>query len=173
MDLKGAKLIDFTGKVAGAQQFERFTDEVTSAVRNHKGNKLAVIIDPGFGFEAEAPHLVSDHINLTGSNPLLGPNDACGERFPVVNDIYLVEAMPGKILPAIQRGVLGGLKHGVVPDTTETAKLKSLGAEFFSYNLAQTMIVAAHSGWKVIGIVVPSRLPLDGALMNEIKSLIN
>ncbi|MBS2003949.1 MAG: hypothetical protein JST44_20765 [Cyanobacteria bacterium SZAS LIN-5] len=173
MDLKGAKLIDFTGKVVGAQQFDRFTDEVTSAVRNHKGTRVAVVIDPGFGFTAEAPHLVSDHINLTGSNPLLGPNDACGERFPVVNDIYLVEEMPGKILPAIQRGVLGGLKQGVVPDAAETAKLKSLGAEFFSYNLAQTMIVAAHSGWKVIGIVVPSRLPLDGALMNEIKSLIN
>jgi hypothetical protein len=51
--------------------------------------------------------------------------------------------------------------------------LKGLGAQFFSYNLAQTMIVAAHSGWKVIGIVVPSRLPLDGALINEIKSLTN
>lgn len=173
MDLKGAKLIDFTGKVAGAQHYEQFTDEVTKAVRSHDGNKVAVVIDPGFGFDAEAPHLVSDHINLTGSNPLLGPNDACGERFPVVNDIYLTEEMPGRILPAIQRGVLGGLKNGVVPDADQMTKLKGLGAQFFSYNLAQTMIVAAHSGWKVIGIVVPSRLPLDGALINEIKSLTN
>jgi hypothetical protein len=81
--------------------------------------------------------------------------------------------MPGRILPAIQRGVLAGLKHGVVPDAAQMTKLKGLGAQFFSYNLAQTMIVAAHSGWKVIGIVVPSRLPLDGALINEIKSLTN
>lgn len=173
MDIKGAKLFDFTGKIVGAQHFDRFNDEVTKAVRNHGGNRVAVVIDPGFGFAAEAPHLVSDHINLTGSNPLLGPNDACGERFPVVNDIYVTEDMPGRILPAIQRGVLGGLKHGVVPEARELEKLKSLGAEFFSYNLAQTMIIAAHCGWKVIGIVVPSRLPLDGALMNEIKSLIN
>lgn len=173
MDLKGAKLIDFTGKVAGAQHFDHFSDEVTKAVRSHNGAKVAVVIDPGFGFEAEAPHLVSDHINLTGSNPLMGPNDPCGERFPVVNDIYLTEEMPGRILPAIQCGVLGGLKAGVVPNAAEAAKLKSLGAQFFSYNLAQTMIIAAHSGWKVIGIVVPSRLPLDGALMNEIKSLVN
>ncbi|CAN5364883.1 hypothetical protein BH10CYA1_BH10CYA1_19440 [soil metagenome] len=172
MELKGAKLIDFTGKVVGAQHFESFSDEVTKAVRSHSGNKVAVVIDPGFGFDAEAPHLVADHINLTGTNPLMGPNDACGERFPVVNDIYLTEDMPGKILPAIQRGILGGLKHGVAPSASEIAKLKTLGAEFFSYNLAQTMIVAAHSGWKVIGIVVPSRLPLDGALMNEIKSLV-
>jgi purine-nucleoside phosphorylase len=173
VELKGAKIIDFTGKVAGAQHFENFSDQVTKAIRNHAGAKVAVVIDSGFGFAAEAPHLVADHINLTGSNPLIGPNDACGERFPVVNNIYLTEPMPGKILPAIKRGVLGGLKHGCAPSAEEMSKLKTLGAEFFSYNLAQTMIVAAHSGWKVIGIVVPSRLPLDGALINEVKSLVN
>lgn len=173
MELKGAKFIDFTGKISGAQQFKQFSDEVTNAIRSHDGAKIAIVVDGGFGFDSEAPHLVSDHINFTGTNPLLGPNDECGERFPVVNEIYLTANMPGKILPAIQRGVLGGLKAGVVPTAAEAGKLKELGAEFFSYNLAQTMIIAAHSGWKVVGIVVPSRLPLDGALINEVKSLLN
>jgi purine-nucleoside phosphorylase len=173
VELKGAKIIDFTGKVAGAQHFDNFSDQVTKAIRSHEGTKIAVVIDAGFGFETEAPHLVSDHINLTGTNPLLGPNDTCGERFPVVNDIYVTHFVPGKILPAIQQGVLGGLKQGFAPSADEIKRLKTLGAEFFSYNLAQTMIVAAHSGWKVLGIVLPSRLPVDGALMNEVKSLVN
>lgn len=172
MELKGAKIIDFTGKVASAR-FDNFSDQVTQAIRSHGGTKVAVVIDSGFGFAAEAPHLVSDHINLTGTNPLLGPNDSCGERFPVVNNIYVTHFVPGKILPAIQHGVLGGLKEGFKPSPEQLEKLKSLGVDFFSYNLAQTMIVAAHSGWKVMGIVVPSRLPVDGALINEVKSLVN
>lgn len=172
VSLKGAKLIDFTGKAHAAQKYPQFSEDVIKAIREGGSNKVVVVIDTGFGFQQNAPHLVSDHLNFTGGNPLLGPNDPCGERFPVINDIYLTE-LPGKIISNLPKGILGGLPAGVMPSADETKKLRSLGAEFFSYNLAQTMIVAAHSGWKVVGIVLPNNVPFDSGLAAELQALLN
>ncbi len=159
MSFKGAKLVDFTGTVSGFDHHSNFGDPVVKSLRNGSHNKTVVVIDSGRNLTE--PHVVKDHVNLTGANPLCGPNVDCGERFPVVNGIYISD-FTDEVLAKLPQGVVGGLKPGVVPTKEETAKLKELGIDFYCYNLVNTMLVAAHAGWKVVAIVLP-----EGAKLNE------
>lgn len=157
VSFKESRRIDFTGNVSGAEHFESFGEGVISLVRNN----VLVVIDRGFGFENPVPHIVTDHLNLTGSNPLVGPNHPAGERFPGVNDIYVTDQFPG-----LPRGVAAGLKPGVVPTEDELKLIKQLGADFCCYNLVPTMLVAAHLRWKVLGIVVPEGVVLEPSVLS-------
>lgn len=152
MSLKGARLIDFTGAVSGFEHYAQFGDSVVKLLRNGSENKVVVVIDRAL--HTTEPHLVADHVNLSGTNPLCGPNVECGERFPVVNGVYLTE-FGDDVLTRLPRGVAGGLKAGVSVSEEERAKLSALGIDFYCYNLVNTMLVAAHAGWKVVAIVVP------------------
>jgi len=79
--------------------------------------------------------LISDHINLTGENPLTGPNvDLWGLRFPDMSRAYdrkliaLAEKSPGRRNLSPQ-GVYAGLKGPSMETPAETRFLKSVGAE--------------------------------------------
>jgi hypothetical protein len=158
--LQGAKLIDFTGSVPGFAAHKTLNEALMNELRQGASNKVVVIIDHGEQMPASQPHLVEDHINFTGSNPLRGPNNQCGERFPVVNNIYLTKFGVAE-LDGLPRGVAAGLKAGVKPNAEELQTVRKLGADFCCYNLVPAMIVAAHAGWKVVGILLPPEGKLD------------
>jgi hypothetical protein len=158
--LQGAKLIDFTGSVKGFAAHDRCDEALINELRQGAANKVVVMIDRGENMPGNEVHLVSDHINLTGSNPLRGPNNPCGERFPVVNDIYITKIGAAE-LDSLPRGVAAGLKPGVQPGAEELEAVRKLGGHFCCYHLVPAMIVAAHAGWKVVGIAVPSGAKLD------------
>ena len=172
MNLRGAKIIDFTGTVNGADRYDRFSQKITDVLRQEAKNKTAVVFDRGFGFDQQVPHLVSDHLNFVGTNPLVGPNHPIGQRFPVVNEIYLTEFHDGA-LAKMPRGIVAGLKAGLTPNSDEEKFARAMGANFFSYNVVPTMIVAAHAGWKVLAIVIPQNSQLDKeavtALLNQVN----
>lgn len=160
--LKGARLVDYTRSTARSHQFPGFGDRVIAFVREPSDSRYLVVVDRGYMMRQEAPHVVQDHLNLTGTNPLVGPNDPCGERFPSVNDVYITD-----LCPDLPRGVAAGLKGGVFPTREEMEFLRSLGADFCCYNLVPTMIVAAHAGLKVLGLVVP-----EGAEVNPVLDVV-
>lgn len=157
--LKDARCIDFTREAEGFLQLKSFGDRVISFVREGKGSQVLVVVDRGYMMRNATPHVVRDHLNLTGTNPLVGPNDPCGERFPSVNGVYVTD-----LCPQLPRGVAAGLKPGVFPTREEMDFLSSLGADFCCYNLVPTMIVAAHAGFKVLGIVAPEGCDLSPVL---------
>src|SRR5215813_10312585 len=157
--LKDARCIDFTRDADGFLQFPAFGERVVSFVREGKGSQVLVVVDRGYMMRQETPHVVRDHLNLTGTNPLVGPNDPCGERFPSVNGVYVTD-----VLPDLPRGVAAGLKGGVFPTREEMDFLASMGADFCCYNLVPTMIVAAHAGFKVLGVVAPDGADLTALL---------
>lgn len=142
-------VIDFSGTVQGSKQFDKFSDEVVKLIRNSE-EKVFVIVDKGTGFKKAEPFIVSDHINLTGGNPLVGPNDPCGERFPAVQDVYMTEKANG-----ISVGIAAGLKPGYAPSEKDLELLRTFGCEVCCYNLVPAMIIAAHSHKRVVGLVVP------------------
>lgn len=82
---------------------------------------------------------ISDHINLSGSNPLKGPN------FISLTDIY-------KSKKGI---VVAGLKEGVHPNNKEKKILLKAGVKAYCYNLIPAVILAASRRLKVraIGVV--------------------
>jgi hypothetical protein len=154
LNLAKAKIFDFTGASGNGSSYKEFDESVAEALRQRNQNKLAVVLDYGWGFKNNAPHLVLDHLNLSGSNPLRGPNNPVGERFPVVNGIYVTDC-ESPALQDLKTGVAAGLRKGQKASADELEFLYTIGAGFYCYNLVPTMLVAAHAGWRVLAVVGP------------------
>lgn len=161
--LRTATRIDFTSSLPGFSHLEKFDQKAIDLIRKSE-SKLIAIVDSGYALPNSAPHVVTDHLNLTGANPLVGPNYAGGPRFPVINDIYVkvIDTLdPKKTLPInnplgnLPLGVAVGLKDGAVPTEEQLAAIRSLGGDFYCYNLVPAMLVAAHIGLKVFALVIP------------------
>ena len=172
MKLRHAKRIDFTGEIADFDHFDSFDQKVIDLIRGEKRSDVVIIIDRGFGFAGGhiRPHIIVDHINLTGDNPLVGPNNPIGQRFPVVNDIYISAAdtmdqeetwAMGHPMGKLRNGIAAGVKSGLKLSDEELATVHTLGAGLYCYNLVPAMIVAAHAGLKVLGLVVPEGSKLE------------
>lgn len=185
MKLRNAKRIDFTGTCPEFDFFEKFSDATIDLIRNKEKAEVVIVVDRAFGFAAShlkdneaEPHLISDHLNLTGDNPLVGPNNPIGERFPVVNNIYLSAAdtidqeetwTMGNPLSKLRSGIVAGVKYGAVPSPAELDLLYSMGAHFYNWNTVPTMIIAAHAGLKVLALALPE----GGVLPDQVLMAIN
>jgi purine-nucleoside phosphorylase len=105
--------------------------------------------------------LITDHINLTGENPLVGSNeDGWGPRFPDMTGAYdreliglAMDAAKASGIP-LRTGVYAGLKGPSLETPAETRFLKTIGAEAVGFSTVQEVIAAVHGGLKVLGISV-------------------
>jgi hypothetical protein len=177
--MKTATRIDFTSNdVPGFTALKKIDQDTIDLIRNGVGSKMVVIIDHGYAFPQAVPHLVTDHLNLTGDNPLVGANYQDGPRFPVINNIYLklIDTLdPRKTIPIsspltnLPLGVAVGIKDGVVPTEEQLTAMRNLGGDFYCYNLVPSMLVAAHIGLKVFGLVIPQGKPLDADICTYLK----
>ena len=103
--------------------------------------------------------LISDHINLSGGNPLIGPNlDSFGPRFPDCCDIYtasLRTAIKKKATEAgisLQEGVYGMYSGPNYETPAEIRMYRILGADVVGMSTVPEALIAAHCGIKVVGI---------------------
>jgi len=102
---------------------------------------------------------IVDHINLTGSNPLIGPNEErWGIRFPDMIEAYdkkLVElaetAGRDEGIP-LQKGVYAGLKGPSLETRAEVRFLRTIGADAVGFSTVQEVIAAVHAGINVLGL---------------------
>lgn len=103
--------------------------------------------------------LISDHINLTGTNPLLGPNDeALGPRFPDMTEAYspayrAIARQAGVELGLeVKEGVYAGLLGPSYETPAEIRFLRIIGADLVGMSTVPEVIAANHLGMKVLGI---------------------
>jgi len=117
-------------------------------------------------FKAGELVLISDHLNLTGANPLRGPNDArLGVRFPDMTDAYDHE-LRAAAQRAAEKANLGKLREGVYAQLTgpsyetpaEVRMVKQLGADLVGMSTALETIAAVHMGARVLAISCVSNL---------------
>lgn len=109
--------------------------------------------------------LLTDHINLMGDNPLIGPHDeALGPRFPDLSRAYdagllgRAERAARAAGVAVRHGVyaaVAGPHHGT---RAELAMIRGLGADLVGMSTAPETIVAVHSGLHVLGLCVVTAL---------------
>jgi purine-nucleoside phosphorylase len=102
---------------------------------------------------------LADHLNLTGRNPLMGPNDPdLGPRFPDMSEPYdrelRAKAVAGfrKVGAGIHEGIYVGLLGPSYETPAEIAMFRSLGADAVGMSTVLETIAARHMGLKVIGI---------------------
>lgn len=124
-----------------------------------------------YRFKAGDLMLILDHINLTGSNPLIGPNDPeVGERFPVMFDAYRPElnAIAHKVAQKegiyLQEGVYAGITGPAFFTKAELRFLTKIGADTIGMSTVPEVIAATHAGIKVLGIgtITDMALPDSG-----------
>jgi purine-nucleoside phosphorylase len=107
--------------------------------------------------EVGAPCLISDHINLTGANPLLGPNDdSVGPRFLDQSEVYDAElrVRAKEIDGDLAEGVYAGLLGPTYETPAEVRMLATVGADLVGMSTVLEAIQARYLGARVLGISV-------------------
>ena len=103
--------------------------------------------------------LISDHINLMGSNPLCGPNDeSLGPRFPDMSEAYSLEYREiakkagAELGLDLVEGVYAALPGPSYETPAEIRYLRTIGADLVGMSTALETIAANYLGMKVLGI---------------------
>jgi purine-nucleoside phosphorylase len=104
---------------------------------------------------------ITDHINLLGDNPLIGPNDEeMGVRFPDMSEPYTRELIELADRVALDNGIK--MHHGVYVAVTgpnletraEYRFLRQIGGDVVGMSTVPEVIAAIHMGMKTLGISV-------------------
>lgn len=103
--------------------------------------------------------LITDHINLIGTNPLIGKNnESLGPRFPDLSNVYdrdlreMVTTVAKQQQIPIQQGVYAWWSGPAYETPAEIRMIRIFGGDAVGMSTVPEAIVAAHSGLKVIGI---------------------
>ncbi len=169
------------GKIAGrgvailsgrAHPYEGHSRETVAApVRTLKalGVKRLILTNASGGLKPDYPAgtlvAISDHINFSGFNPLIGPNDArIGPRFFDMSNAYDEKMRAGLLAAAKTAGV--ALKGGIYlyafgPNFETPAEVRmfaNLGADVVGMSTVPECLVARHCGIDVAGISVVTNL---------------
>ncbi len=111
------------------------------------------------GFASGALMVMDDHLNLMGTNPLVGANDErLGPRFPDMSEVYsarlrrIADAAATSRGVAVTHGIYAGL-HGPSYETpAEIRYLRAIGADAVGMSTVPEAIAARHMGVEVLGI---------------------
>ncbi|ANE48025.1 purine nucleoside phosphorylase [Paenibacillus swuensis] len=116
-------------------------------------------------FSAGDLMLITDHINLTGANPLIGKNEAgLGVRFPDMSEAYSRDfgALAKRLAPNVtgddgevlklQEGVYCGISGPTYMTPAELTMLARVGGDAVGMSTVGEVIAARHAGMRVLGI---------------------
>ncbi len=115
--------------------------------------------------------VISDHINFTGQNPLIGPNlEDFGPRFPDMTRVYdpalinLAEAAAVEEKIRLHKGIYIGVTGPSMETPAETRFLRMTGADAVGMSTIPEVIVAAHCGLRVLAFSAISNVNLPDCM---------
>ncbi len=121
--------------------------------------------------------LIRDHINLQGTNPLVGANDErFGVRFPDMTQAYakdyreMAREEAGKLGMTLHEGVYAALLGPSYETPAEIAYLRTIGADLVGMSTVAEVIAARHMAVKVLAISCVTNMAagiLDQPLSHE------
>ncbi|CAN5901855.1 purine-nucleoside phosphorylase [soil metagenome] len=136
---------------------------VRTAVR--AGCRTVVLTNAAGGLrpdlEVGQPVLIADHLNLTGHNPLLGPNDdRLGPRFADMTTAYSprLRALARTVAPDLAEGTYAGFLGPTYETPAEVAMARTLGADLLGMSTVTETIAAVHAGAEVLGVSLVTNL---------------
>jgi purine-nucleoside phosphorylase len=160
---RGTRIVALAGRVHLYEGYDPGT--VTFAVRvlGVLGVRILILTNASggvnTGFAQGALMVMDDHINLTGQNPLAGPNDdRFGPRFPDMSSVYSArlraaadEAGKAAGVP-LTHGVYAALLGPSYETPAEIRYLRTIGADAVGMSTVPEAIVARHMGIEVLGL---------------------
>ena len=113
--------------------------------------------------------LIEDHLNFTGSDPLIGPNDdAVGLRFPDMSRAYdpglrqHAEALLGERGIDCCSGIYAGVTGPSLETSAERRFYRMAGADAIGMSTVLEVIAAVHAGMKVLGFSAITNMATGG-----------
>jgi len=174
-ELSGKKVVAMQGRFHYYEDYD--LKQVTFPVRVMKalGANTLVVSNACGGlnpqFKAGDIMVISDHINLLGSNPLFGPNDeSLGPRFPDMCHCYdpefitLAENVALNLGIKLQKGVYVSVPGPNLETAAEYRFLRFIGADVVGMSTVPEVIVARHQSMKVLGFSLVTDMGLSDAL---------
>jgi purine-nucleoside phosphorylase len=140
-------------------------NEVTFPTRvfGRMGIRAVILTNAAGGINLEykqgALVVITDHINLQGQNPLVGPNEeSFGPRFPDMTQAYwkpyreIALRAARRLGKTLHQGVYAGLPGPSYETPAEIRYLRTIGADLVGMSTIPEVIVARHMGLKVLAI---------------------
>ncbi|MCC2625904.1 MAG: purine nucleoside phosphorylase [Burkholderiales bacterium] len=174
--LNGKNVMVMQGRMLLFEGHTAKTATLLTRVMRKMGVETIFIVSTGGGlnyhFRAGEIMLVTDHVNFTGQSPLTGENlDNFGPRFCSMFDIYDSELQDITRVVATEnrinlcQGVYIGIAGPEFPTRAELRLMLENGNDAVGMSVVHEAIVAAHSGMKILGLI----LIADMALPYSIK----
>lgn len=160
-DLAGRKVIALQGRFHFYEGNEMSVVTFPVRVMKALGCEGIIVTNAagGIGYGPGTLMVITDHINMTGQNPLIGQNlDEFGPRFPDMSNAYtksyreLAHQVAQEMSMTLEDGVYLGVTGPCYETPAEIRAFESLGAHAVGMSTVPEVIVAAHSGLKVLGI---------------------
>ena len=161
--IKGRRALALAGRVHYYEGHDLNTVTFAIRVLGVLGVKTLLLTNAAGGintaFSQGALMVIDDHINLFGTNPLIGPNDErFGARFPDMTEVYsrrlraVADATAKDLGLRLEHGVYIAV-HGPSYETpAEIFAFRTLGADAVGMSTVPEAIVARHMGIEVLGI---------------------
>jgi len=161
--LAGRRVAALSGRAHFYEGHDLRTVTFATRVIGRLGVKVLILTNAAGGVNVNLKPgtlmVVDDHINLLGSNPLVGPNeDRFGLRFPDMSEVYStrLRAMADETARAQDLLIAHGIYvavHGPSYETpAEIRFLRLIGADAVGMSTVPEAIVARHMGVEVLGI---------------------
>ena len=161
--LQGKRVCMMQGRFHAYEGYDLLDVTMPIRVMQKLGVKTVILTNAAGGvnldFHAGDLMLINDFINLSGKNPLTGPNlDEYGARFPDMTYSLdrelqaLTLATAGKLGVPLQQGVYCWLNGPTYETPAEIRMTRTLGADAVGMSTVPEIIVARHGDMRVLGI---------------------
>ena len=162
-DLAGKRVLLMSGRFHSYEGHPMQDVVMPIRVMARLGVKRLILTNAAGGvnvdFRAGTLMLISDFINMSGKNPLIGPNmDAFGPRFPDMTEAYdrsmreLTMHAARELDIDLRRGVYCWMNGPTYETPAEVRMARVLGADAVGMSTVPETIAAVHAGIKVLGI---------------------
>lgn len=167
--IEGVDVLCMQGRLHPYEGYEPL--EATYPVRvAHRLGARTLVVTNAAGAVNAAFHpgqvvLIADHVNLTGQNPLVGPNlDAEGPRFPDMTRAYsprlraLAHGAARELGYDLRDGIYLGVTGPSFETPAEIRAFRALGADLVGMSTVWEVVVAVHCGMEVLGLSLATNM---------------
>ncbi|MEC0230968.1 purine-nucleoside phosphorylase [Paenibacillus alba] len=160
--IQGKQVLMMKGRFHAYEGYGAETVSFPVRVMKELGIEILIVTNAAGGinetYQVGDLMVISDHLNLTFRNPLIGPNDnALGARFPDMSEAYskrlrkLAHEVAATQDFKLQEGVYVGLLGPNYETPAEIRMFRTLGGDSVGMSTVPEVIVARHAGIEVLG----------------------